>query len=74
MSIRKLEGEVKLEVAGTGYGDRIDWDDYKQPLEPIGAHPCCGSPERCWACADNEELARIMESALKPFISTAKDE
>ena len=59
---------MKIEAAGTGYEYGIDWDDFTQLLEPIGYHPCCGSSERCWACADNKELARIMAKVLQVFI------
>ncbi len=58
---------IKLVGAGTAFDYNIDWDDEDQPLVPIGSHPCCGSSERCWACADNEELARIMAKALAPL-------
>jgi len=57
---------MRIEVAGTGHPG-IDWEDEAQPLEPLNHHPCCGSPERCWACSDNEDLARILARAMAPL-------
>lgn len=59
---------MKLVLAGTGSEKPVDWDDMDQPLVPVGPHPCCGSSERCWTCADNEELAQIMAKVFTVLI------